>query len=97
VEAAIAARMCEERSLSQVFPAAARRSAGTADGERIDAHRGLTDADRDRLAFLAAGPYTRCRASDPLPTMLTLVSTSGPLPISVAPFTGAPILPFSIR
>ena len=32
-----------------------------------------------------------------LPMRDTRVSTSGPLPISVAPFTGAPILPSSIR
>ena len=32
-----------------------------------------------------------------LPTMRTRVSTSGPLPISVAPLTGAPILPSSMR
>src|SRR5258708_19162593 len=32
-----------------------------------------------------------------LPTMLTRVSTSGPLPISVPPLTGAPTLPFSIK
>src|SRR5439155_7774865 len=31
------------------------------------------------------------------PTRLTRVSASGPLPISVAPFTGAVTLPFSIR
>ena len=31
-----------------------------------------------------------------LPTMLTRVSTSGPLPINVAPLIGAVILPFSI-
>src|ERR1700724_1399197 len=32
-----------------------------------------------------------------LPTMLTYFSASGPLPISVAPFTGRVILPSSIR
>ena len=32
-----------------------------------------------------------------LPTMLTRVRTSGPLPISVAHFTGDPIFQFSIR
>src|SRR5258706_13512658 len=32
-----------------------------------------------------------------LPIMLTRVSASGPLPMSVAPFTGCVTLPFSIR
>jgi hypothetical protein len=32
-----------------------------------------------------------------LPIIDTLVIVSGPLPIRVAPFTGAPILPSSIR
>ena len=32
-----------------------------------------------------------------MPTMLTRVSTSGPLPISVAPLTGRVTRPFSIR
>jgi len=32
-----------------------------------------------------------------LPTIDTCVSTSGPLPISIAPLTGTVFLPFSIR
>ena len=32
-----------------------------------------------------------------LPTMLTRVSASGPLPISIAPLSGAPTFPFSTR
>ena len=39
-------------------------------------------------------PSSSCRS---LPTMLMRFSTSGPLPISVAPFTGRVILPSSIR
>src|SRR5688572_11071395 len=36
-------------------------------------------------------------SSRSLPIMLTRVSTSGPLPIRVAPFTGWVTLPFSMR
>ncbi|MNF17252.1 hypothetical protein D3C80_2206390 [compost metagenome] len=32
-----------------------------------------------------------------LPIIETRFMASGPLPISIAPFTGAPILPFSMR
>src|SRR6202008_4971939 len=39
-------------------------------------------------------PSSRRRS---LPTIVTLVSASGPLPIKVAPFTAGPTLPFSIR
>ena len=39
-------------------------------------------------------PWSRPRS---LPIIVTLVSASGPLPISVAPLTAGPTLPSSIR
>ena len=49
----------------------------------------------------SARPCRRCRcrrrAPRSLPIIVTLVSASGPLPISVAPLTAGPTLPFSIR
>ena len=55
----------------------------------------IADSCRDRYG-------STITAADPLNSQLssissTLVSASGPLPISVAPLTGAPSRPFSIR
>jgi hypothetical protein len=62
-------------------------SGGPAHRQPVDAQRRLADAHRHALAFLAAGADARIEAMS-LPIIETRVSASGPLPISVAPFTG---------
>ena len=55
---------------------------------RVDAQRRLPDADRHPWPSLPQVPMPGS-SSRSLPTMRHAVSTSGPLPISVAPLTGA--------
>ena len=65
-------------------------------GQPIHAQRRLPHADRHTLPFLAAGADAVVELQI-VADHATRVSTSGPLPISVAPLIGAPSLPFSIR
>ena len=67
----------------------------TSDRDALHPQRRLADADRHALAVLAAGadPGIERRS---LPIMVMRCRSVGPLPISIAPFSGAPILPFSI-
>jgi len=64
--------------------------------QRIDAQRGLANADGHRLAFFAAGP-------DPAVEFHVVAHHAHPsqhvraVADQVAPFTGAVILPFSIK
>ena len=70
---------------------------GPADGDAVDAQRGQADADRHALPVLAAGADARVERAGRCRSRVTRCSTSGPLPIRVAPFTGAPILPSSMQ
>ena len=68
-----------------------------ADGEAGHLQRRLPDADRDALPVLAAGADAGVQARVVADHLDRLSSASGPLPINVAPFTGAVTRPSSIR
>ena len=70
---------------------------GAAHGHRVDLQRRLADADRHALAVLAADADARVELQVVADHADTRFIVSGPLPISVAPFTGRVILPSSIR